>query len=43
MNYPYADLIIPRLWIGDRNSAEDRHFLLTNKILVEGHIKTLVR
>jgi len=34
MNYPYADLIIPRLWIGDRNSAEDRHFLLTNKINV---------
>lgn len=34
MNYQYASQIIPRIWIGDVNSSQDRHFLIANKINV---------
>ena len=34
MNYPYAQEILQRLWIGDCNSAHDRQFLHQNNIQV---------
>lgn len=34
MSYPYANLIIPRLWIGDVKSSEDKNFIKENGIEV---------
>lgn len=34
MNYPYANNIIPQIWIGDVHSSQDANFLKTNNIQV---------
>jgi protein-tyrosine phosphatase len=34
MNYPYAHEIVPRVWIGDRTSSQDKTFISQAKINV---------
>jgi protein-tyrosine phosphatase len=34
MNYPYANTIIPKIWIGDVHSSQDKNFLKSNNIQI---------
>jgi len=34
MNYPYANNIIPKIWIGDVHSSQDKNFLKSNNIQI---------